>query len=251
MTGIAPHSGAGTENADPRQTYPHLRIENLEIRRGERCLLQQFSASFPRGSFIAILGPSGCGKTSLLSCLAGMITPAQGSIEYRCSMGCPHSPQDFRHRTGVVFQHLSLTPNATARTNVLCGLLGNRPWWRTLFGFAASEKSKANGFLERLELGSYKDVPVSRISGGERQRVAIARALMNDPEFLLADEPVSHLDEGLARRIVEGLKNSGITNERSVICVLHDQSLAREFADFIISPDPERAGYWQCESVRE
>jgi ABC-type phosphate/phosphonate transport system ATPase subunit len=206
-------------------------IEDLTVSRGGRPVLEKLNLSVRRGSFVSIEGHSGVGKSSLLSCLAGLLKPSSGAITYHCRQGAAHTPSQFQERLGLVFQHLRLTPNATAEVNVLCGLLGTRPGWKTLLGFPSSDRSQANRLLAQLGLESLASKPVSQLSGGERQRVAVARALISEPECLLADEPVSNLDPATARCVLGLLKSECARTGCTVFCALHDRALAEEFAD--------------------
>lgn len=217
-------------------------IEDLTVSRGGRPVLEKLNLSVRRGSFVSIEGHSGVGKSSLLNCLAGLLKPSSGAITYHCRKGCAHTPSQFQERLGLVFQHLRLTPNATAEVNVLCGLLGTRPGWKTLFGFPSSDRSQANRLLAQLGLESLASKPVYQLSGGERQRVAVARALISEPECLLADEPVSNLDPLTARCVLGLLKSECARNGCTVFCALHDRALAEEFADATLRLN---AGNWE------
>ena len=210
---------------------PHLQIKNLIVEREGRPLFEKLDLSIGRGAFICIEGRSGAGKSSLLSCLAGMLEPASGQITYRCQNASEHSPKGFCKKLGLVFQHLRLTPNATAETNVLCGLLGQRSTWRTLLGFPRADRQRAIALLEKLGIAHLAQKPVAHISGGERQRVAVARALIGEPECVLADEPVSSLDPQLARQVLSLLKQECARSGCTVLCTLHDSALSEEFSD--------------------
>lgn len=221
---------------------PHcqLRIDGLAVRRDGRHILEGLDMDVPRGSFLSVEGRSGAGKSSLLACLAGMLEPAQGNISYQCREGCEHSPAGFRRRIACIFQHFALTPNATVKTNVLCGLLPQHSPLRTLFGFPRADHRLADELLERLGIAHLADTPVHRISGGERQRTAIARALIARPECLLADEPVSNLNPDLARQVLSLLKENSACTGCTVICALHDPDLSREFSDARLHLDGDR-----------
>jgi len=217
-----------------------IEVRSLTLARGGRVLVEDLNLQIPRGRLVVVAGPSGAGKTSLLSCLAGLLAAECGSVIYEGR----HDAPAFRRRLGLVFQHLMLTPNASARTNVLCGRLGQLPWWRTLTGFSQVDKARAGEILSEFELADCAGTPVRRLSGGERQRVAIARALIAAPEVVLADEPVSHLDTHLARAVLARLQRE--TRERgcTVFCILHHEEIVAEFADAVLTLKKDAPGEW-------
>lgn len=225
----------------------HLDVAGLTVRRDGRDLVRDLSLAVPPGRFVAVAGPSGVGKSSLLACLAGLLAPAAGTVRYRPRQGAPQPPEECRRRLGFVFQHLRLTPNATAQTNVLCGLLGQRPWWRTLAGFPRADRIRAAEWLERFELGAAAARPVAQLSGGERQRVAIARALLGAPAVILADEPVSSLDDRLARNALTVLREETRRRAATVFCVLHDADYVAEFADLTLTLHRTEPAAWRLE----
>lgn len=225
-------------------TGPHLLTENLCVQREGRALLRDLHLEISRGSFVAIVGPSGIGKSSLLACLAGMLPAASGKIIYQCRGNCTHSPACFRKRLGIIFQHLRLNANCSAEANVLCGLLGQRPWWKTLFGFRKEDRKLSRSLLARFGLDGLENVPVASLSGGERQRVAISRALIASPEVILADEPVSQLDPDLAENVLVSLRNEARTSGVTVICSLHDPSLVERVADITLRISSPAPGGW-------
>jgi phosphonate transport system ATP-binding protein len=227
---------------------PHLHIEGLTVERGGRVLVRELNLAVPRGRFVAVIGPSGAGKSTLLEILAGMRPHDPGSITYRCEQQCLHAPCDFRCRIGLVFQQLHLARNSSALQNVLAGSLSRHPWWRTLAGFPSSERAHAHRCLEALHLGNHSHRLIRRLSGGEQQRVAVARALVQEPEMILADEPVSQLDTSLAQRVLTMLKEETRRNARTVLCVLHDLSLVERFADAVLSLTAGHRAGWQWET---
>jgi phosphonate transport system ATP-binding protein len=232
---------------------PHpeqVTLRGLGLERRGRWLFRGMDVEMPRGKFIAIVGPSGAGKTSLLGCLAGTLAPSEGEVVFRCGHGCHHSPPAFRKRLGIVFQNFLLIGNGTLLHNVLCGRLGRYPWWRTLTGFPRADRAEAFEILSHLGLASHVHRRAFEVSGGEQQRAALARALFQEPEMLLADEPVSNLDSDLTCRVLEILRAQTRHESRTVACVLHDQELVERFADLIITLNPDQPQAWTIRAAR-
>ena len=230
---------------------PQLLIRNVTLTRENRAVLKNLSITVSRGKFIAIVGPSGAGKTSLLHCLAGMLPIQEGEITYHCNAHCAHPPVLFRPKMGLVFQNFRLIRNASVMNNVLCGSLGRHSWWQTLLGFSDRDRAQATELITNLELGDYTYQYVSKISGGEQQRVALARALMQEPEVILADEPVSNLDHRLAEQILNLLTAEAHQKGRTVLCVLHDFDLVKRFSDFILFLNKHDPGGWRFEENKK
>jgi phosphonate transport system permease protein len=174
------------------------------------------------GEHVAIVGPSGSGKTSLLRVLAGELQPTSGELQRSGRVASIH--QDFR-----------LVGTTSALGNTLHGAAAEVGFWRSLGAWPAATRARAVEWLQRVGLGARLQQRVDRLSGGEQQRVALARALMRRPSLLLADEPVSALDRPSARALLQLLdalrRQHGIT----VVSVLHDVGLAREFADRVLT----------------
>jgi len=186
------------------------------------------------GELVVLLGPSGCGKTTLLSCLAGLLTPTSGSITLDGLEVCGLSGRalaDYRRSAvGVVFQAFNLLPSLTAQGNVVAPLrlagVRRRP-----------ANARAVELLERVGLAERLDHRPRALSGGQQQRVAIARALVHDPRLVLADEPTAHLDhvqvEGVLRLIRE-LAEPG----RLVLVATHDDRVTH-LADRVVELVPQ------------
>jgi putative ABC transport system ATP-binding protein len=185
------------------------------------------------GELVVVLGPSGCGKTTLLSCLAGLLSPTSGQItlgDIRVTDLRGGSLASYRRETvGVVFQAFNLIASLTARGNVIVPM--------RLFGMPrARAKARAAELLERVSLSERANHRPAQMSGGQQQRVAIARALVHDPPLILADEPTAHLDhiqvEGI-RRLLRELAAPG----RIVIVSTHDDRVT-QLADRVIELAP-------------
>jgi ABC-2 type transport system ATP-binding protein len=169
-----------------------LELRDLVVKRGGRPVLRGLSLEIRQGEVVGLLGPNGAGKTTAFRVLTGLLTPESGELRFD---GQPMTPGDRRFRTaiGVVFQEPALDPRLSARENLrlAAGL------YRVPRRDAARRIEEQ---LERAELASRADEPVSRLSGGMRRRVELARALIHEPRFLILDEPTTGLDEGAFRR---------------------------------------------------
>lgn len=226
----------------------HLRVEGLGLWRDGRWLLRGLSVEIVRGSVVAVSGRSGSGKTTLLRCLAGGVAPDEGHLVFRCAGGCEHGASDYRPRVGLVPQNLLLTGGNTLLCNVLCGRLARYPWWRTLLAFPKAEREAAWRYLDAVGLGRCAHKKAREVSGGEQQRAAVARALFQEPELVLADEPVSSLDKDLAAHMLGMLRERAEREDRTAVCVLHDPALIARFADAELAFGED--GAWEWREVR-
>ncbi len=187
--------------------------------------LDKVSFSINKGEFVVILGPSGAGKSTLLHILGGMETASDGSfIVNNLDIAKFNSKKlSFyrRYEIGFVFQFYNLIPNLNAYENVaLAASIAKEP-------LDSKEVLTAVGLEERLT-----QFP-SNLSGGEQQRVAIARAIVKKPTLLLCDEPTGALDSKTGVEIIKLLKKIAKDEEKAVIIVTHNQTLA-EACDHLI-----------------
>lgn len=218
----------GDSPSSTRQTKAAIRISGLYKTfpsgdsNNEIAALCGLDLEVPTGQHVAVLGESGSGKTTLLGCLSGRLAATRGSIEVA-------------QRVSTVHQDLRLVKQRTALDNILDGALCRLPLHRTCFGFPREEQKQAISLLHRVGLGHRAAWPVAKLSGGEQQRVAIARSLMQDPQILLADEPVASLDTGNAHDIMGLLGDLRRERNLTLVSVLHDSDLAQTYADRIIA----------------
>lgn len=181
-----------------------IQIKRLSkiFREGKRevAALSQLDLNIRKGECVIIGGPSGSGKTTLLN-IAGCLTrPTEGEVilDNQCLSRLPeHFLCDLRRsKIGFIFQQFNLFTGYTAIENAGMPLMP--------LGVREVERRRlAGALLDSLGLGDRLDFPVNELSGGEQQRVAIARALINDPEIIIADEPISNLDTGNAAKIAD------------------------------------------------
>jgi phosphonate transport system ATP-binding protein len=217
-----------------------LEVKNLtKIYEGGVQALDNVSFTVPKGQFLAVIGLSGSGKSTLLRCINRLIDPTAGQILWNGEDITAATPEEIRlvrRRIGMVFQHFNLVHRSKVITNVLAGRLGYiSPTWSLFNRFPKEDIDKAIKQLERVGIADKADQRADELSGGQQQRVGIARALMQDPEMILADEPVASLDPVLAHSIMKHLeeinKNDGVT----VLCSLHFLDLVHRYADRVIA----------------
>ncbi len=231
---------------------PRIRLQtrDLGLERNSHWLFQNLELNIPGGTFVAVLGPSGVGKSSLLACLCGSENPTEGRVEFQMA--------DEKHvRTtatispslGIIFQNLRLTVQSSVLDNVLYGRLGQYSLKESLLGFPESEKQEAYTILEDLGIAHLAYKWITQTSGGEQQRTAIARTLFQNPEIILADEPVSNLDTYYSGRVLGLLKNKALQEDKIVLCALHDPQLINRFADLALSLNPEHPEGWRLRKV--
>ncbi|GAA4282895.1 phosphonate ABC transporter ATP-binding protein [Brevibacterium daeguense] len=192
--------------------------------------------SIEAGRVTVLLGPSGAGKSTLLRCMNLLVKPSTGAVRASgvSSLESRRDLRRHRRRTGMVFQHHQLIPRYTALRNVLLGRVGYHGFWRSLLPFGRADERIALEALDRVGLLDKALTRVDNLSGGMQQRVGIARALAQQPDLILADEPVASLDPATARRVMELLRRvcqeSGIT----LVASLHQVDLALAHADRIV-----------------
>ncbi|MCR4404712.1 MAG: phosphonate ABC transporter ATP-binding protein [Candidatus Acetothermia bacterium] len=220
---------------------PHLAIDHLTkiYERGKVLALDDVSFSVDKGEFLVLIGLSGSGKSTLLRCINRLIEPTSGRV-FLDGTELTALPQRelrrWRRKIGMIFQQFNLVKRSTVLANVLAGRLGYVPTARTLLGrFPREDLERARRALERVGLLEKMFVRADQLSGGQQQRVGIARALMQEPELLLADEPVSALDPATSHSILKYLEQMNRQDGVTVLCALHFLSLARRYGTRIIA----------------
>lgn len=217
-----------------------LQVKNLtKIYEGGVLALDDVSFEVPKGQFLAIIGLSGSGKSTLLRCINRLIEPTAGQIIWNGIDVTRASPEELRlvrRKIGMVFQNFNLVLRSSVLTNVLAGRLGYiNPAWSLINKFPKEDIQKAIHQLERVGIPDKARARADELSGGQQQRVGIARAMMQDPEMILADEPVASLDPVLAHSIMQYLEKINQEDGVTVLCSLHFLDLVHRYADRAIA----------------
>ena len=217
-----------------------MRVHGLTktFRGGARPALADVSLAVDAGEMVALIGASGSGKSTLIRHLAGLTTADRhGAGEVvvlgRSMQRRGRAGQDLRRarrEVGVIFQQFNLVGRLGLLTNVLLGVLGRAPAWRTSLGrFTRSEREQAMACLDRVGLADYAGQRASTLSGGQQQRAAIARALLQGARVLLADEPIASLDPQSARRVMEILADINRRDGVTILVSLHQVAYAAAY----------------------
>ena len=201
------------------------------VRSGNR-RLDAIPLSVGEGTVTTLVGPSGGGKSTLLRCLNGLETFAEGRVTiagHRLSAG-DHSPRDLervRRDVGMVFQGFNLFPHLSAIDNVTLAP-------RIVRGVPAPEaRRRGLELLERVGLSRFAEARPATLSGGQQQRVAIARSLAMEPRVMLFDEPTSALDPQMSAEVLDVIVELARGGQTMVV-VTHDHGFARRAATQVV-----------------
>ncbi len=217
-----------------------LEVQNLHkvYPNGTRALTD-VSFQVEDGEFLVVIGLSGSGKSTLLRCLNRLIEPTQGQIVWDGTDVTAASGADLRairRRIGMIFQQFNLVKRSSVLTNVLAGRLGYVGTAGSLAGlWSSADRAQALRALERVGLAEKANARADTLSGGQQQRVAIARALMQNPNLILADEPVASLDPVLSHSILQYLEQLNRDEKITVVCSLHFLDLVHRYATRVIA----------------
>ena len=145
------------------------------------------------------------------------------------------SLRSFRRGIGMIFQSFNLITRTTVIKNVLTAFVPDLPWWRATFGiFTKDEKLRALDALDKVAILDKAFVRADQLSGGQQQRVALARTLAQDPQIILADEPVASLDPVTARQVMDDFKRINRDMNITVLINIHHVELALQYASRVV-----------------
>jgi phosphonate transport system ATP-binding protein len=215
-----------------------LVAEGLTCRFGAKAALDNASFSITPGSFVGVIGRSGAGKSTLLRSINRLAPITGGRLLFKGVDVTALKGKDLRNwraRAAMIFQQFNLVGRLDVLTNVLMGRLATVSPARSLIKlWPDADKAVALAALEQFEIASLAAQRADQLSGGQQQRVAIARALVQEPEIILADEPIASLDPHNTKVVMDALlrinREFGIT----VLCNLHSLELARSYCGHLI-----------------
>ena len=206
-----------------------LAAKGLTVRLGGRAVVDAVDLTLRPGEVAAIVGPNGAGKSTLMTCLAGLRRPDLGEVQLN---GGPLSLLNDRERARRL-GYLPQTPEIAWRLDVHTFVRLGRTAHRGVFGESPMDAEAVARALETTRLTALAQRDITTLSGGERARTLIARALAGEPDWLLADEPLSGLDPGHQLDAADVLKRFA-TVGGGVVVTLHDLAFAARTADRIV-----------------
>ena len=215
-----------------------LRLESVVKKFGEKRAIDNVSLSVPKGQLVGVIGRSGAGKSTLLRMINRLGDPSSGRILYGDLDVTALKGRELRRwraRCAMIFQQFNLAGRLDVLTNVLMGRLNHVGTVQALFKFwAEDDRAIALSALDQFDMASLAAQRAETLSGGQQQRVAIARALVQEPEIILADEPIASLDPRNTKIVMDSLlrinRHLGIT----VMCNLHSLDTARAYCDRLV-----------------
>jgi phosphonate transport system ATP-binding protein len=215
-----------------------LVIENLSRRFGAKLAVDDISLQIEPGRFVGVIGRSGAGKSTLLRMINRLETPSAGAIRYGdldVTRLRGAALANWRARCAMIFQQFNLVGRLDVLTNVLVGRMNRISTLRSALQlWGEQDVALALSALEQLDIAALASQRADSLSGGQQQRVAIARALVQEPEFILADEPIASLDPRNTRVVMDALQRINRHHGITVLCNLHSLDLARAYCDRLV-----------------
>ena len=206
-------------------SQPVLSLKNVTITQGGKIILSNVNLEVNHGEFIYIIGKTGSGKSSFMKALYADLPLAEGEgtiVNFDLVSLKEDDIPFLRRKIGFVFQDFKLLPDRTVKDNLLFVLKATG--WKD----NTEMQNKIDEVLDKVSMKEFINKMPHQLSGGEQQRVAIARALLNNPEFILADEPTGNLDPQTSIEVLDVLRKINATG-KTVIMATHDYALLMKF----------------------
>jgi phosphonate transport system ATP-binding protein len=215
-----------------------LVIDGVTKMFGATAAVDKVSLQIPAGQFVGVIGRSGAGKSTLLRMVNRLADPTAGRIAWdgrdvTAIQG--GALRDWRRRCAMIFQQFNLIGRLDVLNNVLMGRLAHASPWRSMTRmWSQDDRIIAMAALEQLDIADLASQRADFLSGGQQQRVAICRALVQEPDIVLADEPVASLDPRNARIVMDALQRINRHFGLTVLCNIHSLDLARGYCDRLV-----------------
>jgi phosphonate transport system ATP-binding protein len=241
VIGSAParsHKGGASPTPVPADRETSLVAEGISKTFERTRAVDNVSLAVPAGQFVGVIGRSGAGKSTLLRLINRLTDPSAGRVfwnEVEVTSLRGRRLRDWRRRCATIFQQFHLVGRPDVLNNVLMGRLAFVPVWQSLPKiWSPEDKIMAMAALDQFGLAELAAQRAESLSGGQQQRVAICRGLLQEPEIVLADEPVASLDPENTRIVMDALRRINRQYGVTVVCNLHSLELARAYCDRLV-----------------
>jgi iron complex transport system ATP-binding protein len=206
-----------------------LQARQLDIGYGATRIVQDLSFSPPPGKVTALIGPNGCGKSTLLKAFARILTPQSGSLTLDGQAYARISARELACKIAFLPQVLPTPEGVSVRQLVAYGRSPHNSLWGRLSG---ADRTRVDQALQRMELDTLAERPLSDLSGGQRQRAWLAMILAQDAAIVLLDEPTTYLDISHQVELLDLMRQLSAEG-KTVVTVLHDINQACRYADHL------------------
>lgn len=200
--------------------------------------LKNVNLKIDQGEFVAIIGLSGAGKSTLLRTINRMHDITEGKLtvdDVDVMTLSGKSLRSFRRKIGMIFQSFNLITRTTVINNVLTAFVPDMSWFRSTFSlYTKEQKLKALECLDKVGILDKAFVRADQLSGGQQQRVALARTLAQNPQIILADEPIASLDPITAKSVMDDFKRINETMNITILINIHHVDLALQYCTRVI-----------------
>lgn len=215
-----------------------IKMKKLTLGYKKEKILKDVDLRVKKGEFIAIIGPSGAGKSTLLMSVVGGIKVFGGEFEvldFDMDKIKKKHLIKLREQVGIIFQGYNLVDRLSVLDNIVSGMLKDIPIARAIIKYyKEKELKKVQELMDVVDIAKHSMKRCDELSGGQRQRVAIARALASNPKIILADEPISALDQKSAKKVMEVLEKVNKEYGVTILANLHHLEVAKEYCSRVI-----------------
>lgn len=210
-----------------------IQIKHMSCIKNQTVILNNINLHIKAGEKVAIIGPSGAGKTTLFNILSRHETDYEGHVTLNeKALTSYNSSKAFAKEVGIISQGIHLIDNLKVIYNVAIGQFASWSFLKSLKLFFVNDQKSLNA-LESVHMNNHSHKKTAHLSGGEKQRVAIARLLVQEPNIILADEPIAALDPKLSKDIIELLFKH--TKKQTLLMILHQTEFATKYFDRVIA----------------
>lgn len=202
-----------------------IEFQDVSVFQKDNLVLSDVSFTINKGEFVYLIGKTGSGKSSLLQTIYAELPIVKGVASFKSLNLATIKEKEIpflRRKLGIVFQDFQLLTDRSVNENLM--FVMKATGWKD----KKKIKARVEDVLEKVGLGTKGYKMPHQLSGGEQQRVGIARALVNDPDFVIADEPTGNLDPETSKGIMKLLIDISQTG-RAVLMATHNYNLIKEF----------------------